>query len=436
MMSFLLGLLVGLILLIVALVWRTRSLQSFRNYLFDSMSAFGSGRYDVRMYPYRNRRMDTGVFRQFNQMAEYIEQQFEEMSQERDILRHILESMTTGVVYLRNDGQVQMVNQAVERLFRRPAEQWQDRDHWTVFRNYNLGAAIDHALLFGTPWTDELTIREGLTVSIRLEPLSANPRVNSRSEGAYDVLMLVNDVSEWRRLERMRSEFVANVSHELKTPIAAIRGFAETLLDEDGVDQELNAKFLKTIFDESLRMGNLVSDLLELSKLEAMDSRIEPTSIDLMSIVERAMDRLKPAADKRGIRILTTEAARVTVWAEPDMLLQVFLNLLGNAIHYSSDDSEVTVSWDVLIDRVKVHVRDKGIGIPKDSLDRVFERFYRVHKDRSRASGGTGLGLAIVKHVVTSLGGEVGVESVEGQGSDFWFTLSRLDTTLPTALRP
>ncbi|EPZ43373.1 sensor histidine kinase [Alicyclobacillus acidoterrestris] len=441
MTTFFIGLLVGLLVMLIPFWLRARSAKATRQHLIDSLDAIGAGRHDVRMYPYRSPGAEMPVFDAFNRMSEHVERTFEEMSQERDLLRHILQNMTTGVIYLRSDGEVQMVNEAAARLFRRPVEQWHDRDHWTVFRNYHLGAAVDHALLFGTPWTDELVIREGTTVRIRLVPILSSTRTQNRPDHAHDVLMLVTDVSEWRRLEHMRSEFVANVSHELKTPIAAIRGFAETLLDEEeeaigetapaeGANNSMRQKFLRTIYDESIRMGNLVQDLLELSKLEATDSRVEPISVDLQSIVDRAFERVRHTATARHIELRLEHVPRVNVWADPDMLLQVFLNLLANAIHYSPEGSMVTVTWDVLIDRVKVHVRDNGSGIPKESLNRVFERFYRVEKHRSRASGGTGLGLAIVKHIVSALGGEVGVDSVEGEGSDFWFTLSRLDTNI------
>ncbi|MFD1675477.1 two-component system histidine kinase PnpS [Alicyclobacillus fodiniaquatilis] len=430
MMWFLCGLLLGLLVMSTVLVIRVRVQKTVRHQLLHSMQAVSSGKYDTRMYAEPNHRSQWAVCQQFNEMAEHVEHAFDDMAQERDVLRHVMQNMTTGVVYLKSDGHVQMANQTAERLFRRPSEQWQERDHWTVFHNYSLGTAIDHALLFGAEWTDELLIREGLTVNIRLVPIAINSRTNNRSEHVHDVLMLVNDVSEWRRLERMRSEFVANVSHELKTPIAAIRGFAETLLDGD-VDEAARTQFLGTIYEESLRMGNLVSDLLELSKLEATDSHVEPVSVDLAGVVAKALERIQRVAHDKGIAVVLEDVTDVKVWADSDMLLQVFLNLLTNAIHYSPAGGKITVTWDVLVDRVKVHVRDTGIGIPKESLNRVFERFYRVQKDRSRASGGTGLGLAIVKHIVTALGGEVGVESGEGEGSDFWFTLSRLDIHLP-----
>ncbi|GMA56855.1 hypothetical protein GCM10025858_13580 [Alicyclobacillus sacchari] len=198
MTSFWIGLAIGLALLAAGLLVQAAAFRNLRSYLRDAMDAIVEGRYDVRMYEYRNRPSEVVLFRQFNRMAERIEETLADMSQERDILRHILQNMTTGVIYLRSDGQVQMVNHAAERLFRRPSEQWQDRDHWTVFRNYNLGSAIDHALLFGTPWAGELIIREGVTLTVRLVPISAAPRLRATADGAHDVLMLVNDVSEWR----------------------------------------------------------------------------------------------------------------------------------------------------------------------------------------------------------------------------------------------
>lgn len=227
----------------------------------------------------------------------------------------------------------------------------------------------------------------------------------------------------------MRSEFVANVSHELKTPIAAIRGFSETLLDGD-VDAETQASFLRTIYDESNRMGNLVTDLLELSKLEGAEHTIQPGPVVLQDIVDRAVQRLQPEAEKHQVKLATDPCGALTVWGNEDRLLQVFLNLLANAIYYTPPGGTVTVWTDVLIDRVKVHVTDTGIGIPVEDQQRVFERFYRVDRARSRASGGTGLGLAIVKHIISAHGGEVGVSSELGQGSDFWFTLSRLEGTM------
>jgi len=339
-----------------------------------------------------------------------------------------LRSMTTGVVYIGANGRVQMVNEAAERMFRRPEQQWLNQEHWSVFRDYNLSAAIDRALLFGTGWQSELKLRDSMTADVRLIAIHTAQRGNS-AKTAYDILLISNDVSEWRRLEVMRSEFVANVSHELKTPIAAIRGFAETLLDGD-VDSEFAHSFLQTIYDEAFRMGNLVSDLLELSKLEGAEHTIQPHSIFLTSVIERAETNLKAVAEKHHVSLLMSPCGEVTVWADEEKILQVLLNLVTNAIHYTPEGGEITVWCDVLVDRVKVHVVDSGIGIPATDQTRVFERFYRVDRDRSRATGGTGLGLAIVKHIVSVHGGQVGVFSEIGKGSDFWFTLPRLEGTM------
>lgn len=426
MRSFLLGAAIGVAAITVLWAWQVLRRREFWSYVSDALRAIAAGDYQVRLYDLRGKTAGD-VARSVNDMAKVIEEQVQQLSQERDILRHILHGMTTGVVYITSGGKVTTVNEAAERMFRRPAEQWLQREHWAVFGHYHLSAAIDNALLFGTTWRSELKLRENLTADVRLIVIQTHRERNS--ETAYDVLVLCTDVSEWRRLERMRSEFVANVSHELKTPIAAIRGFAETLLDGD-VDGETQTSFLRTIYDESNRMGNLVSDLLELSKIEGAEYTANPGRIVLQDIIDRALHRLRAEADRHGIQLVSMPCREVTVWGDEDRLLQVFLNLMTNAIHYTSAGGQVTVNVEVLVDRVKVHVNDSGIGIPPEHQERVFERFYRVDRARSRASGGTGLGLAIVKHIVSAHGGEVGVSSESGTGSDFWFTLSRLEGTL------
>lgn len=421
---FLFGLILGLAIAGTVAVWRAQRTRATWQYVSKVLDSIAAGQYDARLYDSDGRTSSTMVA-SVNNLAQAVEDEVVALRHERDVLQHILRSMTTGVVYIGANGRVQMVNEAAERMFRKPAEQWVNQEHWTVFRDYNLSAAIDRALLFGTGWQNELQLRENLTAEVELVALQTTQRGNG-SKSAYDVLVISNDVSEWRRLELMRSEFVANVSHELKTPISAIRGFSETLLD-GGVDPETTKSFLQTIYDEAFRMGNLVSDLLELSKLEGQERAIQPSSIDLGAVIERARTNLEGVAEKHQITLNVTPCGPITVWADEEKILQVFLNLLANAIHYTPGGGDITVSCDVLVDRVKVHVVDSGIGIPEKDQARVFERFYRVDRDRSRATGGTGLGLAIVKHIVSVHGGKVGVQSELGKGSDFWFTLPRLE---------
>ncbi|WP_258112554.1 cell wall metabolism sensor histidine kinase WalK [Alicyclobacillus sp. SP_1] len=428
--AFGIGLAVGVVGMGVWLWVRAYRMRQFLAYLRDSLDALASGTYRMRMYEHEGKGFLQPIADSFNRMADHVDGEIDILSGERDVLQHILHNMNTGIIYINRSGHVEMVNESAQLMFRKPLEQWTHRQHWTLFRNYNLGAAIDNALLFGAPWQSELHIRENQTAMVRLVPILSKTKSSGAAETAYDVLMLCNDVSEFRRLERMRSEFVANVSHELKTPIAAIRGFAETLLDDD-IPRQTRQKFLRTIYDESNRMSALVSDLLELSRLEAEEHRVQLVAVDLPGIVHRALDRLQSVAEERQIVMRVESLPDVAVWADDDMLLQVFLNLMSNAIHYSQQGGVVSVRCEILVDRVKVHVVDTGIGIGEEHLGRVFERFYRVNRDRSRASGGTGLGLSIVKHIVTALGGEVGVKSEIGKGSDFWFTLSRLDSQLP-----
>lgn len=420
---------VGFITVLLSLIWVVRSNRGFLAYLADTMQAVHKGHYDVRLFYAVRGRFQRLAAQRFNQMTQQLEGEMRALSEERDVLNHMLQSMSHGVVYIGENGQVKMVNAAAERMFRRPSEQWIDREHWSVFRNYDIGTAVDNALLFGSEWEGELAQREASILRVRVVPIQAPVRSDSKAESIYGALVICQDVSEYHRLERMRSEFVANVSHELKTPIAAIRGFAETLLEDDVEDPTLRNKFLQTIYDESNRMGALVSDLLELSKLEATEHQVNLVPLELNAIVRRAIDRVQATAREHRVQIEFNPAEDVTVWAAEDMLLQVFLNLVSNAINYSPPESKVYIYTDLLLDRVKVHVRDTGIGIAPEHQSRVFERFYRVNRDRSRASGGTGLGLAIVKHIVTALGGEVGVDSELGKGSDFWFTLSRLGST-------
>ncbi len=361
-----------------------------------------------------------------NRALDTVSQQITRLSEERDVLRHILQTMTTGVIYVNSTGRIEMMNQAAEKMFLKPALQVQDSEHWAVIHNYELGAAIDNALLFGRSWSSEMSLRPGATANVQVIPIPVEPHGTVGARQVHTALLLCNDVSQWRRLEQMRSDFVANVSHELKTPITAIQGFAETLLDSEH-DAETEKEFLQVIHDESVRMKNLVSDLLTLTRLENGSSTDAFHEVNLADVVAESVQVIERMATAAGIQIDNQlQEGSITVWGHDEQLKQVLLNLLTNAIHYTPTGGVITVFAESYVDRVKVHVSDTGIGIPKEDQDRVFERFYRVDRDRSRATGGTGLGLAIVKHIVQTHGGELGVDSQLGMGSDFWFTISRL----------
>ncbi len=234
---------------------------------------------------------------------------------------------------------------------------------------------------------------------------------------------------ELEKLERIRKDFVINVSHELRTPLASIQGYTETLLDGALEDRDNNVKFLNIIRQNAERLARLTADLLILGRLELKTQKLQPAVYYVNPLLEDCIATLRPMADKKRIDVLYEIAPEATeVFCDAEAMHQIMMNLLDNAIKYTPEDGHIVVFAQRVTDpargeMVEVGVRDTGIGIPAEELPRLFERFYRVDKARSRALGGTGLGLAIVKHLVRSLGGEVRVDSVANQGSTFRFTL-------------
>ncbi len=251
-------------------------------------------------------------------------------------------------------------------------------------------------------------------LSVRAVPLESDTRPSG-------VLVVVEDTSERRRLENVRRDFVANISHELKTPVGALALLAETLLDER--DPDVAKRLAERLASEAFRVGNTIDDLLELSRLEVATG-LATDEVTVAHVVGDAADRVRPAAEQRGIEIEVEQAPlRLTVVGDRRQLVSAVTNLLDNAVKYSEPGSSIGVRARTDGTWVDVAVRDSGIGIPRRDLERIFERFYRVDRARSRDTGGTGLGLAIVRHVASNHRGEVRVESREGVGSTFTLRL-------------
>jgi two-component system sensor histidine kinase SenX3 len=254
--------------------------------------------------------------------------------------------------------------------------------------------------------------------------ISATPL---RSAGALGAIAIIEDVTERRQLEAVRRDFVANISHELKTPVGALALLAETLLTED--DTEITQRLAERIVTESFRVGRTIEDLLELSRIESGEApHREPVAVHL--VVAEAIERIRPAAEQAGIDLVVREPdRRLAAFGDRRQLVSAIYNLLDNAVKYSDSCSAVEVFATTDGREVNIAVRDHGIGIPARDLERVFERFYRVDQARSRQTGGTGLGLAIVRHVMQNHDGSVRVESRPGEGSTFTLCL-------PTASGP
>lgn len=237
---------------------------------------------------------------------------------------------------------------------------------------------------------------------------------------------LVEDIQKLKKLEQVRSEFLANVSHELKTPIFTIQGFVETLLDGAIEDESVNKIFLSKIHKNSISLNNLVSDLIEISKIETGELKMKFQPVHLSSLLDELSDDLEPKAKAKNITIKKNMTdPDVMLWADPDRLNQVFTNLITNAIKYS-DNGDIVISCENRSAKsVLIKIRDHGIGIPQEHLPRIFERFYRVDKHRSKEVGGTGLGLAIVKHIIEAHRSKITVNSTPGEGTEFSFHLTR-----------
>ena len=247
-------------------------------------------------------------------------------------------------------------------------------------------------------------------------------RVRVAALGVAHVLVLAEDHTQARRVEEVRRDFVANVSHELKTPVGGISLLAEAVLDAKD-DPEAVARFAARIQVESTRLGRLVQEIVDLSRLQVADTLHEPELVEVGSVLAEAGDRVKVAAEARGIDLVVAPATPVRVFGDLELLVTAVANLLTNAVNYSDAGTRVGVGVRRLGDRVEIAVTDQGQGIPLAEQERIFERFYRVDAARSRATGGTGLGLAIVKHICANHGGEVTVWSEEGRGSTFTIML-------------
>ncbi|MCK5305784.1 MAG: HAMP domain-containing protein [Candidatus Omnitrophica bacterium] len=357
----------------------------------------------------------------FNYMSEQIRFRIEEVTLSRSRFEAVLLSMFEGVMVVDIKGAILLMNQALKD-FLLVKEEPHGKKPLEVVRNIEIQEIIDKVL----------KIKQGVEsreISLLLPEektllLHAAPVVR---EGATEGAVLVfHDITNLRRLEKMRQDFVANVSHELRTPIASIKGYAETLI-EGALDDKENARdFLKIIYSDSDRLAKLIDDILDLSRVESGRLKMTLTPSAVKPIIERVVAGLKKQAQDKSVKIkidIPQDIPRVL--ADENRVAQVLLNLIDNAIKYTESKGEVIISADEQGEFVRIDVSDTGIGIPENDLPRLFERFYRVDKARSRELGGTGLGLSIVKHIVQAHNGQVSVQSVLGQGSAFSFTIPK-----------
>ncbi len=354
-----------------------------------------------------------------NYMAHQLRDTIRQITEERNKIKAILASMNDGVIAIDRNGDILLINPAVERMFNIKAGESIGKGVIEVIRNFDLEKLLHESLGSEESITRELQffIPEPKSFRVSTAPLT-------NETGAVGVVAVMRDITAFREVERMKTDFVANVSHELKTPLTSIKGFVETLMDGALEEPETARYFLEIINDETDRLNRLINDLLSLSRIEAKHVGTRRLPLNLDKLIMNTVSILSPQANEKNQALnVDIKAPLSVVLADEDMIGQLMINLLDNAIKYTPEGGRIDIKAENWHDEVKVAIVDTGIGIPRESIPRLFERFYRVDKARSRELGGTGLGLAIVKHILEVHNGRIEVESRLGQGSTFSFYL-------------
>jgi two-component system phosphate regulon sensor histidine kinase PhoR len=433
--------------------WLARRISRPIRELTEGAERIAAGGYGHKVYAV-GRDEIAALGRAFNSMSEHLEEQFTQLAEDRQQLRMILSGMVEGVVALDGEQRVVFANERAAQLLGFSPKAVVGRRLWEVVRRSGLQEVVQRALAGPEPSRQELswsgTAIQNVTVhAARLE--GTPPR------GA---VLVLHDTTDLRRLERLRRDFVANVSHELKTPLSIIKACVETLLEGAAEDPQHRGPFLQQIADQGDRLHALILDLLSLARIEAGTEVFEFQEVPLTSVVEACLERHRRRAEAKkqtleamGFQILDfrfqisdpsiqianpsspveppnlksqiSSLNSLSAWADPEAVQEILDNLVDNAVKYTPEGGHIRVGCHAEDGVVCFQVEDSGIGIPEQDLPRIFERFYRVDKARSRELGGTGLGLSIVKHLAQAMHGSVGVASEVGKGTTFTVRLPR-----------
>jgi two-component system phosphate regulon sensor histidine kinase PhoR len=353
----------------------------------------------------------------FDRMARNLRDRMETIIKDRNQLLTVLGGMVEGVIAVDENELVTHMNQAAGTILQVNPDISIGKHIWEVTRVRAVIESLGSTINDAENMTCEVHITRPQELTLKL---NASPLWDSRGT-SIGAVMVLHDVTDIRRLENIRRDFVANVSHELKTPITTIKGFVETLRDGAIDDREHAHRFLDIIANNGDRLHAIIEDLLSLSRLEQAEqiARLVRQETVLKQVIERAVRGCGAKAESRQVTVTTACDPELRLSVNASLIEQAIVNLLDNAINYSKAGSTIHIDASRRADEVTVCVQDEGIGIPQEHLPRLFERFYRVDKARSRERGGTGLGLAIVKHIAQVHGGQVSVVSTLGEGSTF-----------------
>jgi two-component system phosphate regulon sensor histidine kinase PhoR len=367
---------------------------------------------DLETRIYLNREDEIGELAEaLNFMAESLQEQLKEISANRDQLEAILSTMMEGIILFNHEGKAVKANPAAESMLGLTSKNWFGRQALEIVRNVELHEkiAVAHNDMVVLEHEFRMVFPERKVLRVSLVPFKTGGQV-------VNVLAVFHDITRLRRLEDMRADFAANVSHELRTPLTAIRGFSETLLDGAYDDPDVSQRFARIIHREAERLYQLIEELLMLSQIESGKTiiQIEPVSVELL--IKEVLERMSGQFEKHDVHADIPDHIP-PVAGDRGLLSQALYNLLDNAVKYTPPGGSITIAAEHHNGSVRISVSDTGIGIPVDAQDRIFERFYRVDRARSRRQGGTGLGLAIVKHIADAQGARLDLESEEGRGT-------------------
>ncbi|MGF9963456.1 two-component system histidine kinase PnpS [Bacillus rhizoplanae] len=379
------------------------------------------GNYKARAY--ESHSDETGMLsKAINILARNLQEMTLEQEMQQDRLHTLIENMGSGMILIDSRGHVSLVNRSYKEIFHVTDEEYLHRLYYEAFTHKEIVELVEEIFM------TEVKVRKQMLLPLEIErkhfEVYGAPIIGTNHEWK-GIVLVFHDITELKKLEQMRKDFLANVSHELKTPITSIKGFSETLLDGAMENQQFLEHFLHIILKESDRMQMLIEDLLDLSKIEQQGFRLDMGVVDLKGLLEEVGMILENKASDKDIRLHVDVNEHISVVGDAGRLKQVFINLMNNAILYTPAGGIVSARLSYDSQNVYIKVSDTGIGIEKEEIPRIFERFYRVDKARSRNTGGTGLGLSIVKHLVEAHHGMITVESEIGVGTTFTVTLQK-----------
>ncbi|AXI09663.1 PAS domain-containing sensor histidine kinase [Oceanobacillus zhaokaii] len=401
------------IILLVILSYFSRVFLKPVEKAIDTMEEIQKGNYEVRLHNNPDTMVGT-LNTKINGLASNLNQLATKKNLRLEQLNTLINNTESSLILIDERGYIQLINQKFMMMFGGKVEDFQDQLYYDVLENDACIKAVQKAFV------SEKNIKESFTHYIGIikyyYEISGIPIFNQQNN-LKGAVLVIRDITELKKLESMRKDFVANVSHELRTPITSMKGFAETLLDGGMSSEETTREFLRIIYNESHRMQLLIEDLLTLSKLENENFRLVLNTVNVKDITKDIIPTLMYHAEAKKLKLHVDMEDNVVFKADKERVKQIFINLLDNAINYTPENGHIYLKVEKQKEYVHINVTDTGIGIDKEKIPRIFERFYRVDKARSRNTGGTGLGLAIIKHIVEVHEGKIEIESEVNKGT-------------------